>query len=247
MQDFIYGFHSVSAFVRQSADSVINVFVDKSKKDGRTQKLIQLLDSHSVSYQLVLRDELTNRVGDVVHQGVVAHIKTTSKAHKNNLNAALDDLGSSETLLILDGVVDPTNLGACLRVADAAGVRTLILPKDKSASVTAVTRKVAAGAAESVNIITVTNLVRTIDTLKQHNFWIYGLADETSESIYMQSFKGRIAIIMGNEAKGLRQLTRQACDHLLAIPMSGQVTSLNVATATAVTLFEINRQRSAQQ
>ena len=246
MQEFIYGFHAVSALVRQSPDSVLSVYLEKNKKNTRTTRLIQLLNSHAVSYQLVSRVELQNRVGNVVHQGVVARINKRANSVKADLPSILSNLEDDEILLILDGIVDPANLGGCLRVADAAGVKTVILPRDKSAPVTAVARKVAAGAAESVNIITVTNLVRTIETLKDHEFWIFGLADETADSLYNHQFKGRIAVVMGNEGKGLRQLTRQSCDHLLAIPMKGHVESLNVAVATGITLYEINRQRIAQ-
>lgn len=247
MQEFIYGFHAISAMVRQSPDSVIRVYVEKTKRDTRTASLTQLLESNTVSYELVSRSELQNRVGSVVHQGVVARIHKRDNRVKADLPSVLSNLTDNETLLILDGIVDPVNLGGCLRVADAAGVNTVILPRDKSAPVTAVTRKVAAGAAESVNIITVTNLVRTIDMLKNHKFWIFGLADDTGESLYNQHFEGRIAVVMGNEGKGLRQLTRKSCDHLLAIPMQGHVESLNVAVATGITLYEINRQRIAQK
>lgn len=245
MQDFIYGFHAVSAMVSQSPDSVVCVYVEKNKKDARTARLVKLLDSHAISYQLVSRSELQNRVGSVVHQGVVANINKKGSKVKVDLSEILNNLTKNETLLILDSIVDPANLGGCLRVADAAGVKTVIIPKDKSAPVTAVARKVAAGAAESVNIITVTNLARTIELLKEHGFWIFGLADETAQSLYSQQFTGRVAVVMGNEGKGLRQLTRQSCDHLLAIPMHGQVESLNVAVATGITLYEISRQRNA--
>ena len=246
MRDFIYGFHPISALVRQSPDTIVSVYLEKNKKDARTAKLIQLLTSYEVNYQLASRSEIQSKVGDVVHQGVIASVEKPTNRAKADLKTSLKNLDADETLLILDGIVDPANLGGCLRVADAAGVKTVILPKDKSSPVTAVTRKVAAGAAETVNIITVTNVVRTIETLKQHEFWIFGLADETAQSIYKQRFTGRIAIVMGNEGKGLRQLTRQSCDHLLALPMLGQVESLNVAVATGITLYEINRQRFAQ-
>lgn len=247
MQEFIYGLHAVSALVSQSPESVVSVYIEKNKKNSRTARLIQLLNSHAVSYQLVSRDQLQNRVGNVVHQGVVASVIKRVEKLKTDLSAVLSNLDDHETLLILDGVVDPVNLGGCLRVADAAGVNTVIVPRDKSSPVTAVTRKVAAGAAESINIIRVTNLVRTIERLKDHEFWIYGLADDTGESLYDHHFQGRIAVVMGNEGRGLRQLTRQSCDYLLAIPMLGHVESLNVAVATGITLYEIHRQRIAQK
>ena len=246
MGNYIYGFHSISTLARRTPDSIECVYIEKNKKNERTAKLVQMLKSSAIDYQLVTRNELNSAVGDVVHQGVVANLKKQANSVNTSLSSVLKHLDDNETLLILDGIVDPANLGSCLRVADAAGVNTVILPKDKSAPVTAVTRKVAAGAAETVNIVTVTNLVRTIQTLKQHEFWIFGLADETAQSLYNHRFQGRVAVIMGNEGKGLRQLTRQSCDHLLAIPMFGQVESLNVAVATGITLFEISRQRIAQ-
>ena len=245
MRDFIYGFHAVSALIKKSPDSIAAVYIENTRKDTRMVNLIRLLDLNSVGYQLVPRGELQKRVGDVVHQGVVAGIMSQAKRGNTNLDKILTDLGVDETLLILDGIVDPANFGACLRAADAAGVKTVILPRDKSAPVTAVTRKVAAGAAESINIVTVTNLVRTIETLKKHDFWIFGLADETTDSIYDHHFRGRVAVVMGNEGKGLRRLTRKICDHLVSIPMMGHVESLNVAVATGIALYEINRQRNA--
>lgn len=246
MGEFIYGFHAITAMVRKSPECVATVYLDENKKDRRTAELIRLLNSRAVSHRLISRSELQNSVGDVVHQGVVARIDNRANREKAELPGLLSNMGANETLLLLDGVVDPANLGACLRVADAAGVDSVILTKDRSVPVTPVVRKVAAGAADSVNILTVTNLVRTIGLLKDHGFWIFGLADEMNESLYDQQFDGRVAVIVGNEGRGLRQLTRKSCDHLLAIPMLGQVESLNVAVAAGITLYEIHRQRIAQ-
>ncbi len=240
-----YGFHALTALIRQSPERVDRVFIDRNKKDVRTLKFIDLLKANKIDLEFCGRGFLQKRLGDVVHQGVMAIVNESADSKKINLETALSNLNEHETLLILDGVQDPMNLGGCLRVADAAGVRHVILPKDKSASVTAATRKVSAGAAESLCIHTVTNLVRTIELLKQHNFWVVGMAEEADCSLYQYQFSGRTALILGNEGKGLRQLTRKTCDQILFIPMHGQVESLNVATAAAVSLFEISRQSSA--
>ena len=246
-KDYVYGFHALSAFVRQSPERIIRVHVDKNKKDARTTEFINQLKANKVDFEFCHRDQLQKHLGDVVHQGVMAVIAGSAINKRVDLNDAIKDMCADETVLILDGIQDPMNLGSCLRVADAAGAKHVIFPKDKSASITAVTRKVSAGASESLCIHTVTNLVRTIELLKQHNFWVIGMADETDSSLYQYQFNGRVAIILGNEGKGLRHLTRKACDEILAIPMLGQVESLNVATATAVSLFEISRQRNARK
>ena len=243
---YAYGFHAVAALIRQSCDLVECIYIEKNKTDKRTEDLIQALSSKHIDMHRVSQDALFSFVGEVVHQGIVAkltHVKTNTRSDlKTALANALDD----ETILILDGVHDPVNLGACLRVADAVGVNNIIIPKDKSAPVTPVVRKVAAGAAEWVNIHTVTNLARTIDLLKKHDFWVLGLADESAQSLYEYACQGRTAVILGNESRGLRQLTRQNCDHLLSIPMPGHVESLNVSVAAGITLYELYRQKSAQ-
>jgi len=240
---YIYGFHALSALIRQSPGQLVSVFIDANKKDARTVKFVELLKIHNIDFEYCDRNLLQKRLGDVVHQGIMALVDQSIDSNKVDLKAALSNMKDNETVLILDSVHDPMNLGSCLRVADAAGVRHVILPKDKSASVTAATRKVSAGAAESLSIHTITNLARTIELLKHNGFWVIGMADETDSSLYQYNFNGRVALILGNEGKGLRQLTRKACDQILAIPMYGQVESLNVATAAAVTLFEISRQR----
>lgn len=246
-KNYAYGFHALSALIRQSPERIIRVHVDKNKKDVRTTEFIDLLKANKIDFEFCQRDVLQKHLGEVVHQGVMAIISGPAINKRVDLNDAFECMSADETILILDGVQDPMNLGSCLRVADAAGVKHVIFPKDKSASVTAVTRKVSAGASESLCIHTVTNLIRTVDLLKQHNFWIIGMADETDSSLYQYQFNGRVAIILGNEGKGLRHLTRKACDEILAIPMLGEVESLNVATATAVSLFEISRQRNARK
>ncbi len=242
---FVYGFHAVSALMRQSAAQMLTVYIDQNRKEARMSKLIDQLKQNQIKIVFCQRDLLQKQLGDVVHQGIMAVVEDTITRPKAHLNDVFKMMHDDETVLVLDGVQDPMNLGSCLRVADAAGVNHVVLPKDKSASVTAAARKVAVGAADSLHIHTVTNLVRTLEQLKQNDFWVIGMADNAHQSIYQYQFKGRIALILGNEAKGLRPLTQKACDHLLSIPMFGQVESLNVATATAVGLFEIVRQKNA--
>lgn len=247
MKDIVYGLHAVTALIKNTPGLCECVYIENRKKNARTAELIKLLELHSVRYQRLSAAEFNSRAGDVVHQGVFASVIRQFGPEKNKLDDILPQMSDDETILILDGVVDPANLGACLRAADAAGVATVIMPKDKSAPVSAVTRKVAAGAAESVRVVIATNLARTIETLKANGFWIFGLADETARSLYDQPFDGRVAVVMGNEGKGLRRLTRESCDQLLSIPMMGQVESLNVAVATGITLYEVHRQRIAQK
>ena len=242
-KNIVYGFHAVSALIRQATESISVVYIDKKKKEARMSKLVSQLEENNIKIQFCQRDLLQKYLGDVVHQGIMAQIKEKKVNHKLKLDDALNQVSTDETVLILDSVQDPRNLGSCLRVADAAGIKHVILPKDKSASMTATVRKVAVGAADSLHIHTVTNLVRAIEKLKQNQFWVVGMTDSANQSIYDYKFRGRTAIILGNEFKGLRQLTQKSCDELLAIPMFGQVESLNVATATAVSLFEISRQK----
>ncbi len=243
-KNLVYGIHAVSALIRQTVKNVSVVYIDKNKSEARMSKLIDQLQEKNIKVEFCQRDLLQKYLGDVVHQGVMAVVEE-NKVNKLSLSKAIEKMSEHETVLILDGVQDPMNLGSCLRVADAAGVRHVIIPKDKSASLTAATRKVAVGAADFLHIHTVTNLVRIIEQLKKSQFWVVGMSDSASQSIYEYQFQGRTAIILGNEAKGLRQLTQKSCDELLVIPMFGQVESLNVATATAVSLFETVRQKNA--
>jgi 23S rRNA (guanosine2251-2'-O)-methyltransferase len=183
------------------------------------------------------------------HQGVVASIQEASSRHwdEKALWALLDELPGPALLLVLDGVTDPHNLGACLRSADAAGVHAVIVPRDKSADLTPVSRKVACGAAEVVPFVRVTNLARTLEALKERGIWLYGAAGEAEKTIYDSDLAGPLALVMGAEGAGLRRLTRECCDYLVKLPMAGSVSSLNVSVATGVCLFEVVRQRGAGQ
>jgi 23S rRNA (guanosine2251-2'-O)-methyltransferase len=177
------------------------------------------------------------------HQGVIAFCQSTESYSEDDLQALLEGLDVPPFLLILDGVQDPHNLGACFRSADAAGVHAIIAPKDKSVGLTAVVSKVASGAAEAVPFVQVTNLARTLEILKEMGIWVYGAAGEAEQTLYQADLRGPIAIVLGSEGEGLRRLTRERCDVLLKIPMHGSVSSLNVSVATGIFLFEALRQR----
>jgi 23S rRNA (guanosine2251-2'-O)-methyltransferase len=182
-------------------------------------------------------------VGDVAHQGAVAAMRPLKPWDERDLTQALDGL-TDPLLLVLDGVTDPHNLGACLRTADAAGVHALVIPKDRAAAVDGVARKVAAGAAEFVPVATVTNLARTLGVLKEHGIWVVGTDGEAEKSLHHADLKRPLALVMGAEGEGMRRLTRDTCDFLVRIPMVGHMQSLNVSVAAGIALFEALRQRT---
>ncbi|AHG82544.1 23S rRNA (guanosine-2'-O-)-methyltransferase RlmB [Bibersteinia trehalosi USDA-ARS-USMARC-188] len=243
MTDQLYGIHAVKSLLDNAPERLIEVFVLKGREDKRLLPLLNELHRLGVSIQQVNRQTLDNKAQGEVHQGIIARIIPAKELNENDLDAILDRQ-TQPFLLILDGVTDPHNLGACLRTADAAGVDAVIVPKDKSAQLTSTARKVACGAAETVPLIRVTNLARTMRELQARNIWIVGTAGEASSSLYQADLKGAIALVMGAEGDGMRRLTREHCDQLVSIPMAGSVSSLNVSVATGVCLFEIVRQKS---
>lgn len=243
MSENIYGIHAVKSFLDRTPERIIEVFVLKGREDKRLQPLLNELHSLGVSVQFLNRQTLDNKANGEVHQGVIARVQPAKELNENDLDVILANK-QNPFLLVLDGVTDPHNLGACLRTADAAGVDAVIVPKDKSAQLTSIARKVACGAAEVVPLIRVTNLARTLRDIQQnHNVWVVGTAGEASETIYQTKLTGALALVMGAEGDGMRRLTRECCDQLISIPMAGSVSSLNVSVATGVCLFEILRQR----
>ncbi|TCP91155.1 23S rRNA Gm-2251 2'-O-methyltransferase [Cricetibacter osteomyelitidis] len=243
MSENIYGIHAVSAFLQNAPERLIEVNVLKGRDDKRLQPLLNELHRLGVSVQFLNRQTLDKKADDKVHQGIIARVQPAKELNENDLDEILNRT-SNPLLLVLDGVTDPHNLGACLRTADAAGVNAVIVPKDKSAQLTSIARKVACGAAEVVPLIRVTNLARTLRDLQQnHNIWVVGTAGEAASTIYETKFSGGTALVMGAEGEGMRRLTREHCDELISIPMAGSVSSLNVSVATGVCLFEIVRQR----
>ncbi|WP_430458387.1 23S rRNA (guanosine(2251)-2'-O)-methyltransferase RlmB [Rheinheimera sp.] len=241
--DFIFGLHSVSAFMERHPEDVLELFVLKDREDQRMTPLIQQARKSGISVQFCQRKTLDEKVDGAQHQGVVAKARLSDAGDEHDLKRILDTQ-SQPFLLILDGITDPHNLGAILRSADAAGVNAVIAPKDRAAKLTAVVRKVACGAAEAVPFIAVTNLARTIRELKDAGVWVLGAAGETETTIYQASLSGPLALAMGAEGDGLRRLTKELCDGLVKIPMFGAVSSLNVSVATGICLYEAVRQRT---
>ena len=239
-RDIIYGIHAVEAAIRNQPENVLQVFVQQGRNDNRIKTLLNIAKNSGISTQDISGDKLKEKCPKARHQGVVAEIR-----HSQSSEVSLDDLLYKEQLLllVLDEVQDPHNIGACLRTADAAGVDAVIVSKNRSPALTPVIRNVASGAAETVPYIMVTNLARALDTLKQNNVWLIGTSGDAGQTIYDTRVNQRLALIMGSEGKGMRRLTREACDELVSIPMQGTVESLNISVATAVCLYEIRRQQ----
>ena len=240
--EFVFGLHAVQTKLQRNPEQVQELWMQQGREDQRLQKLQVLATEQEIATNIVPRKELDQRVKGR-HQGVVAACTPTPVKNEADLNVLLQDLQEPAFLLVLDGVTDPHNLGACLRTADAAGVHAVIAPKDKSASLNSTVSKVACGAAESVPFIQVTNLARCLKSLQDQGVWITGTAGETEQLVYDASLTRPMALVMGAEADGMRRLTREACDQLIKIPMAGEVSSLNVSVATGVCLFEAVRQR----
>ena len=240
----VFGLHAVQSLLERTPARVSVLLALESRADARMQAILALADKANVPVRRVARTELDERAPGVSHQGVVAEMAAVAALSESELPQFLGGLGRPPLLLILDGVQDPHNLGACLRTADAAGVDAVILPKDRSAPLNPTVRKVACGAAETVPVVRVTNLARTLRTIRDAGVWLYGAAGEAPEALYDADLTGPVALVLGGEGKGLRRLTREHCDGLVAIPMAGSVSSRNVSVATGVCLFEARRQRA---
>ncbi len=240
----IFGFHAVTARIRHEASSVEEIYVDATRHDRRMQELLHAAEAAKVRIIQVDDQRLNGMVGTRRHQGVVAKAGELSLAR--NLDELLDAIEGPPLLLLLDGVTDPHNLGACLRVADGAGAHAVIAPKDRAVGLNATAAKVASGAADTVPYITVTNLARTMRELKERDIWLIGTTDDAEKGLYEADFSGPVAIVMGSEGEGMRRLTRENCDVLVSIPMHGAVESLNVSVASGVCLYEARRQRLAK-
>ena len=237
----IYGFHAVTSRLRQGAETVKEVYAEASRSDRRMQDLIDLADEKKVRVLRVDERRLEGLTHAARHQGVAARVEALRLP--THIDDVLDELEDPALLLILDGITDPHNLGACLRVADAMGVHAVIAPKDRAVGLTATVSKVASGAAETVPYVTVTNLARTLRELKEREIWIVG-ADERAESdLYSAKLTGPLAWVFGAEGEGMRRLTREHCDQLVRIPMRGAVESLNVSVSAGICLSESLRQR----
>ncbi|WP_312042508.1 23S rRNA (guanosine(2251)-2'-O)-methyltransferase RlmB [Erwinia sp.] len=243
MSEIVFGLHAVQALLDSDPQRFQEVFILKGRDDRRLQPVVKALEAQGIVIQVASRQWLDSQVEGGVHQGIVARVKAGRQYQENDLPDLLEKL-EKPFLLILDGVTDPHNLGACLRSADAAGVHAVIVPKDRSAQLNATAKKVASGAAENVPLIRVTNLARTMRMLQEANVWLVGTAGEADHTLYQSKMTGPMALVMGAEGEGMRRLTREHCDELISIPMAGSVSSLNVSVATGICLFEAVRQRA---
>ena len=245
MSEIAYGIHAVDVLLRRSPERIISLSVQSDRNDKRVQGLLSLALNQGVSVTRVPKTDLDAAVSER-HQGVIALIKPRQDEAGVKERDLADFLNGIDCplVLVLDGVTDPHNLGACLRSADAAGVAAVIVPKDNSAELNAVARKVASGAAEVIPLIRVTNLARTLRSLKELGIWIVGTTGSADTLVFDQDLSIPTALVMGAEGPGMRRLTTEACDFLVKLPMAGDVSSLNVSVATGICLFEAVRQRS---
>ena len=246
MSDIAFGIHAVDSLLRRAPQRVLSLFVQTDRNDKRIQSLLTLAKNQGVSVTRVPKSDLDTQVTER-HQGVVAVIEPASSEASLSERDLVSYLSGVERplVLVLDGVTDPHNLGACLRSADAAGVNVVIVPKDNSAELNATARKVASGAAEAIPLVRVTNLVRTLKALKDAGLWVVGTTGKADTVLFDQDLTLPVVIVMGAEGPGMRRLTTDACDFLVKLPMAGDVSSLNVSVATGVCLFEAVRQRTA--
>ena len=245
-RQLLFGFHAVGVRLKTAPRSVVEVHVDGRRRDQRMRQLIARAEAAEV--RLVDSDDkrLRGLAGNDRHQGVVAIVEAVARSHSldDTLEAA-EASGEPALVLVLDGVTDPHNLGACLRVADGAGAHAVIAPKDHAVGINATVAKVASGAAETVPYFMVTNLARTLNELKERNIWCVGTSDDAPGTLYQSDLRRPLALVLGAEGEGMRQLTRKTCDELVRIPMAGAVESLNVSVASGVCLYEAMRQRSS--
>ena len=240
----LFGFHAVTVRLKAAPKSVLEIHVETSRRDQRMRQFmaravdagVRLIDSDD--------DRLQKLCGTHRHQGVVARVEVIAMSH--SLDDTLDAVDGDPLLLVLDGITDPHNLGACLRVADGAGAHAVIAPKDHAVGVNATVAKVASGAADTVPYFMVTNLARTLNELKERNIRIVGTSDDAPQSLYDLDLRGPLALVLGAEGSGMRQLTSKTCDQLVRLPMHGAVESLNVSVASGVCLYEALRQRTVR-
>jgi 23S rRNA (guanosine2251-2'-O)-methyltransferase len=238
----LFGIHAVERVLKQSPHLIFHLMIEEGRLNARQQGVLDQAQALGVKFSRVTKAQFAKIEG--VHQGVMAEVAQQAEFSEADLLSLVQERPNA-LILFLDEVQDPHNLGAILRTADAAGVDAVVIPKNNSVGVNPTVRKVACGAAETVKLAVVTNLSRTMKQLQDVGLWIVGLAGETDKTLYTQVFEGRLGLVMGAEGSGLRHLTRQHCDELIAIPMLGQVESLNVSVATAVALYEVQRQRGA--
>ena len=242
MKKVVFGIHAVSAILKENPQIIEMLYLQKGRNDERMHQLEQLALEHHITIEKCSKFILDKHSQNKVHQGILAFTKNSSQDKTNDLADWVETLTSPKRILVLDSVQDPHNLGACIRTAEASGFKTIILPKDNACDITPTVHKAACGATEYVDIFKVANLAQALDLLKDKGFWVYGLAEEATQSMYQESFAENCVIVLGAEGKGMRRLIQEKCDYLLNIPMQGMISSLNVSVACGVVLFEIVRQ-----
>lgn len=244
--NYISGLRAVEQLISTRADEIRQIYAEYQTANPRVQAVIDAARHAGIEIQPANRARLTQISGEARPQGIVAEIRRSTLLDEAALRSLVEERlqeGKPLLLLVLDGVQDPHNLGACLRSADAAGVHAVILPKDRAAGITPVVHKVACGAVQSMPIFTVTNLARSLRVLREAGIWLYGASDSASQQVFDADLSGPLALVLGSEGSGLRRLTRELCDFEIAVPMAGTVSSLNVSVAAGVLLFEAVRQR----
>lgn len=240
---YVGGMHAVKALLKANAADTRSLMIQKGRRDSRVRSIVSLAQKAGIVVREVSKHELDQYAGAIEHQGVLAEFVGEPVGNEQGLFELLDSASQPVLVLVLDGLQDPHNFGACLRSSDATGVDAVVVPTDNSVGITPVVRKVASGAAETMPVFQVTNLQRALTKLKAAGIWVYGAAGEADTPIYDLDLTGSVALVMGSEGTGLRRLTKEACDGLFHLPMQGSVSSLNVSVATGVSLFEVCRQR----
>jgi 23S rRNA (guanosine2251-2'-O)-methyltransferase len=244
--NWIAGVNAVASALEHDLEHVREVLMEAGAKNPRLTEIEETARRRDVSVRRIPLQSLEGIAGGLRHQGVIARYEAAKPTDERELPALVEAAGGKALVLVLDGVQDPHNLGACLRSAAAAGVTAVVIPKDKAAPINATVRKTSAGAADRIPVVSVTNLARTLRALQEMGVWIYGLDGSATQAIHGIDFTGNVALVMGGEGEGMRRLTREHCDGLVKIPMPGEMESLNVSVATGVALFEVVRQRGAK-
>jgi 23S rRNA (guanosine2251-2'-O)-methyltransferase len=243
--ELMFGIHSVDAALTHDPKNILELYIESDSQNARLKELSERARDLGLKPHSRPREALDRMTGGARHQGAVARYQTPPPRNENELYTLVEKAEKDTLLLVLDGVTDPHNLGACLRSAEAAGITAVVVPKDKAAGITPTVRRASAGAADRIAFFAVTNLARTLKLLKDRGVWLVGLAGDAEQDFYKLDLKGPTALVVGSEGDGMRRLTRESCDFVARIPMRGDVESLNVSVATGVILFEALRQREA--
>lgn len=246
-ETWIVGINPVEGALANDPERVRELLVEQNSKNDRIKEILAAARKHGIQVRTMGKDQLEKMSGEARHQGVAARYETPPMLGENDLESLVENAGPDCLVLVLDGVTDPHNLGACLRSAAAAKVTAVVVPKDRAVGLTPTVRRASAGGADLVPLVAVTNLARALRTLKDAGVWITGLAGETDQSIYQVDLKGPVALVLGSEGDGMRHLTKETCDFVAKIPMPGNMESLNVSVATGVVLFEALRQRGVKK